>query len=70
MVNLKLVKFCLLKDSAGGSTTDELCCLTLIKRLSLSRESDSDVILPLRGGFKKIIMLIQVSENTLFLNSF
>ena len=28
--------------------------MTLIKRLSLSRESDSDVFLPLRGGKKKI----------------
>ena len=34
----------------GGITTDELCCLTLIKRLLLSRESDFDVFLPLRGG--------------------
>ena len=39
-----------MKDRAGGSTTDELCCLTLIKLLSLRRESDSDVFLPLRGG--------------------
>ena len=38
----------------GGITTDELCCLTLIKRLLLSRESDSDVFLHLRGeGVKK-----------------
>ena len=39
---------CEIEIWAGGSTADELCYLTLIKHLSLSRESDSDVFLSLR----------------------
>ena len=55
---------------AGGSTTVELCCLTLIKSLLLSRESDSDVFLPFWGGKKNIIIIhkkqqmTQTSNNT------